>query len=175
MRKIQLGAGGEKVPGWENYDIEVDMRKRLPFEDNSIDFIMTEHAVEHITQHEAYQFFEECMRVLKFGGVFRITIPDIKKVYMNCDDHYRGFVKAYLHKEVTTKIAVEQLIFNFGHRSFWTADLLMATLSIVGFKIEATDYNRSRIPELNGIEQHWKPIGIAAAVMESISVEATKP
>ena len=174
MRKIHLGAGGEKIVGWENYDIEVDMRKRLPFEDNSIDFIMTEHAVEHLYQHDVYKFFVECMRVLKSGGVLRVVIPDIKRTYENCDEYYKGFVKAYLKTEVTKRIAVEQLIFNFGHLSFWTADSLITTLTIVGFQTKIETYNKSSIPELNGIEQHWKPIGMTAAIIESTVVEATK-
>ena len=59
MKKIQFGSGGKDcfIDGWENYDIDIDIRKPLPFENNSVDFVMAEHLIEHVTQHDAYLFF----------------------------------------------------------------------------------------------------------------------
>lgn len=174
MRKIQLGAGGHNLPGWENYDMDCDITKPLPFSENSIDFIMLEHVIEHVTQHQGYRFFEECMRVLKPGGVVRVVFPDIKRAFDRCDERYREFVKRYLGGTVTNKIAIEQLIFNFGHVSIYTVELMMAILTMIGFQARYSEYNKSTIPELNNIESHWKAIGWEAAFLESSVVEGTK-
>ena len=75
--KVNLGCGKNKLEGWENYDSEVDLGKKLPFDDDSIEYIFAEHVVEHLSTHEAYDFFDECFRTLKPSGVVRIVVPSI--------------------------------------------------------------------------------------------------
>lgn len=174
MRKVQLGSGSRRLRGWENHDKDIDIRKRLPYKDESVDRIMLEHLIEHVTQHEAYSFLNECMRVLKVGGAVRVIFPDVKRIHENCDDTYREFVKKHQHIEATTKIAVEQIIFNFNHLSFWTIDSMETAMKIVGFQTRTAEYNKSDDPELNGIDGHWKSIGWDAAYMESSVVEGLK-
>lgn len=196
MRKIQFGSGGKNcyIDGWENYDIDVDIRNPLPFEDNGVDFILAEHLIEHVTQHDAYLFFLECKRILKSGGTARIIVPDIKRIYRSCDKEYREFVewwwpgeekwynpryweykeKNLTKEKLTNGVIAEQMIFNFAHISFWTEDLLVTVLNIAGFKTTIEKYGKSSILELNGVDRHGIAIGMAATIMESAVVEATK-
>lgn len=196
MRKIQFGSGGKNchIDGWENYDIDVDIRNPLPFEDNSVDFIMAEHLVEHVTQHDAYLFFLECKRILKLGGTARIIVPDIKRIYENADEEYYGFVrwwwpgeiqwynrrywdykeKYYTKENLTNAVIAEQMIFNFAHISFWTPEILVLSLTMAGFKVQIKEYGKSDIVELNDVDKHGVAIGMAATIMESTIVEATK-
>ena len=44
---------------------------RLPFPDNSIEFVYTEHMFEHILPMQCAAFLKEAYRVLKPGGVIR--------------------------------------------------------------------------------------------------------
>jgi predicted SAM-dependent methyltransferase len=135
---------------------------------------MAEHLIEHVTQHEAYRFLCECHRMLIPGGIVRIVFPDVKRILVNCDDSYRVFVKKHHKVEATTKNAVEQIIFNFQHQSFWTVDSMETTMRIAGFDTRVAEYNKSENPELNGIDSHWRSIGWDAAYMESSVVEGTK-
>jgi len=48
----------------------------LPFRDNVFVFVFSEHFFEHIFMDEAYELFVECKRVMKPGGVMRISVPD---------------------------------------------------------------------------------------------------
>lgn len=68
--------------GWETVDIVdadyiCDFRSEpLPFTDNSIDIINSSHVIEHLPLESALHFYNECYRVLKPGGIFRISTPD---------------------------------------------------------------------------------------------------
>jgi len=79
--KLNIGSGKVKLSGWVNIDIEpgadlvIDVRKRLPFEDCSVDFIYGEHVLEHFTFEEGEKVFREFFRCLKDGGVLRIAMP----------------------------------------------------------------------------------------------------
>jgi len=56
--------------------IHHDVRKPLPFENESIEEIYTSHLLEHLVYADGCKFLRECMRVLKRGGVLRIVTPD---------------------------------------------------------------------------------------------------
>jgi predicted SAM-dependent methyltransferase len=49
---------------------------RLEFEDNTFDFIFSEHFLEHLFLDEAIELLKECYRILKPNGVVRIVVPD---------------------------------------------------------------------------------------------------
>jgi len=82
-RILNLGGGGNLLPGCLTVDIHpaadcyVDIRKALPFADASVDAIFCEEAIEHIARPEAEACLRECARILKPGGVMRITTPDL--------------------------------------------------------------------------------------------------
>jgi predicted SAM-dependent methyltransferase len=48
----------------------------LPFENNSLDFIFSEHFFEHLFFDEALSLLGECYRILKPWGVIRNRVPD---------------------------------------------------------------------------------------------------
>ncbi|MGB3204746.1 MAG: methyltransferase domain-containing protein [Crinalium sp.] len=49
---------------------------RLPFDDNSLSYIFSEHFFEHLFFDEALSLLQECQRILKPGGVIRTCVPD---------------------------------------------------------------------------------------------------
>ena len=49
---------------------------KLEFEDNTFDFIFSEHFFEHLFLDESVELLEECYRILKPHGVIRIVVPD---------------------------------------------------------------------------------------------------
>jgi SAM-dependent methyltransferase len=56
----------------------LDIRKKLPFPNESIAIIYTSHVLEHLTKVQFLFFIEESYRVLKIGGILRIALPDLK-------------------------------------------------------------------------------------------------
>lgn len=66
-----------------NPDIIIhDVRKTLPFPDNSMNAIYSSHLLEHLHLENAKALLKECYRVLKPNGVLRIVVPDLKDIVL---------------------------------------------------------------------------------------------
>jgi predicted SAM-dependent methyltransferase len=87
--KLHLGCGTIYKDGWVNIDnnsdnnikkldLNWDLRYKLPFPDNSVDFIYNEHFLEHLTPNEGGKALRDFLRVLKWGGVMRIAMPSLE-------------------------------------------------------------------------------------------------
>jgi predicted SAM-dependent methyltransferase len=98
--RLNLGSGFHPKPGWINVDLvdelsdlQLDLREPLPFADNSVAQIYTEHFFEHLSftspadslareieapgsPSDALTFLRECLRVLAPGGTIDIGVPD---------------------------------------------------------------------------------------------------
>ncbi|MFV9631580.1 MAG: class I SAM-dependent methyltransferase [Methanosarcinales archaeon] len=55
-----------------------DVSKKLPFDNESIDYIYSSHLIEHLNKEVGEKLLQECFRVLKKGGLFRLIIPDLE-------------------------------------------------------------------------------------------------
>jgi len=55
-----------------------NLKKGIPFANNSIDVVYHSHVFEHISKQHAEKFQKEIFRVLKVGGIKRIVIPDME-------------------------------------------------------------------------------------------------
>ena len=72
----------------------VDIRKKLPLSDESVDYIYCSHVLEHLEKWETRNILKECMRVLRRDGVLRVVLPDLKKMvklYSSADIFCREF------------------------------------------------------------------------------------
>lgn len=78
--RLNIGAGQSRIPGFINVDISkradisLDLSTdALPFDDNSIDLIVSYHTLEHV---DDYLFaLGEIHRVLKHGAPFLVGLP----------------------------------------------------------------------------------------------------
>lgn len=100
MKKLHLGCGSVIHPGWDNLDIApppggivCDLRKPLPYGANSVDFIFHEHFIEHLDRDQGVRLLKECYRVLKPGGVMRISTPDLLLI---AQDYLDNFLSRYV-------------------------------------------------------------------------------
>jgi len=82
MKKIDIGCGRNKQKGFigidkfpdKGVDFVIDIEKeRLPFEDNSVDFVIADSVLEHLISIEF--LLSEVWRVLKKDGQFKIIVP----------------------------------------------------------------------------------------------------
>ncbi len=79
--KLNLGCGNNKIEGYINCDISkevnpdkiVNLEKKLPFKDNSIEEIICYHTLEHIKNF--IPLMEEIYRILKNDGIIHIKVP----------------------------------------------------------------------------------------------------
>ena len=64
-----------------------NLKKGIPFENNSIDVVYHSHVFEHIPKQHAEKFQKEVIRVLKPGGIQRIVIPDMEILCLELIKH----------------------------------------------------------------------------------------
>jgi predicted SAM-dependent methyltransferase len=84
MTKLHIGCGKDIKHGYENIDlhegpIKMSMES-LKYPSNSVDEILSNHALEHIEHIKTEIVLKEWYRVLKPNGILKFTIPDTKEV-----------------------------------------------------------------------------------------------
>ena len=109
--RLDIGCGKTKMDGWEGIDsIDFgqkhvhDVRKGLPFADNSVSEVRSSHFVEHLTGQERIAFFNELWRVMKDGATAQIVTPNWSHACAYGDPTHQWppmsqWYPLYLHKE----------------------------------------------------------------------------
>ena len=96
--------GSEQYAKIQNEFVELNLIEmpKFPFEDNSIELIYTSHTIEHITDESVINFIKESQRILKKGGVLRITCPDsnllLNSVKFKVKDFWNWRMEWFLNK-----------------------------------------------------------------------------
>lgn len=190
MTKIQFGHGGHILEGWLNLEQhQTDITKPLAFKNDSVDFILIEHVLEHVTPQQGYKFLLEAHRILKPNAVIRVIVPDIIKVGRLApkSESYMAMLREGIKTwwpaanwktptdNPTAKDAIESLIFCHGHQAIYTEELLLVLVACAGFNVKTCEYGHSEHPELNGVDSHWKYMGLENCILESCVVEGAKP
>lgn len=86
--KLHLGCGRRHIPGFVHIDAvdyphvdHVATIDNLSFiQDSSVDLIYNCHVLEHFKRRDVERVLREWHRVLKPGGVLRISVPDFAKL-----------------------------------------------------------------------------------------------
>lgn len=172
--KIQLGCGSNHLSGWENHDIDIDLNKPLPFPDDHADFMFLEHVCEHLKIDRCYALFLELKRVLKKGGIVRITVPSVVRIHKLEDKAYREFIKHRGWGNGETGCGVQAITNCHGHELWFCTEVLEAVLQSIGFRTIPFEICESIRPQLQNVESHHHAIGWHANWVDSISVEAEK-
>lgn len=60
--------------------IHYDITKPLPLESNTFDAVNAYHVFEHLSLKDGGHFAAEVKRILKPGGIFRISTPDLERI-----------------------------------------------------------------------------------------------
>ena len=175
---LNIGCGSRPRPGWVNLDaargdqidIVWDLRRGLPFRDQSCTAIFGEHVIEHIPKDGAEFLLRECHRVLQPGGVVRLSTPDAGK-----------FLRAYVNdKEFlndprfpdpadTPMDRVNMMMREFGQH-LWVYDIELISLLVkkAGFgSTVAQTFGKSTRPRMQGID-------LEERAFESLYVEGIK-
>lgn len=138
---LQIGSGLNPLSDFENVDfyfthrgqarhVGHDIRRPLPYADNSFEGAFSEHTLEHMYPADALHLIAEVARVLKPGGVFRCSVPDLGKyVRFYCGE---GDTEAFGMFRSGCE-AFWNLTQNHLHRSVWDADMLRQQMLDHGF------------------------------------------
>jgi predicted SAM-dependent methyltransferase len=146
--KLDLGCGSLNRPGFYGIDInpiadlQWDIRNGLPFPNNSVSEIRSDHFFEHLDMIEVIKVFQECYRILLKGGILDFTVP-----------HFDPFLEAYIKGDLEFLIdkiydiptgqeeiystcfdRISWLLLRSGeHRTIFDKKSLLAKLNLAGF------------------------------------------
>jgi len=194
-RKLQIGAGLNELKGWLNttlypFDdgmVFMDGTTRFPISDNTIDYIFSEHVIEHIEFEQGMFMLNEAFRVLKSGGRIRIATPDLAKIiaiYSNPEGNaQQQYIKWIMDTfrpnvgEYNPAHVINQSFHGWRHYFIYDQPTLIKAFEDAGF-VDIKQYapNHSDDEHLTDIEQHGQYINSEDAMLyETMVFEARKP
>jgi predicted SAM-dependent methyltransferase len=156
--KLNFGCGQTNYTDWVNIDsffakhidLTLDLRRKIPFKNNSVDFCYSEHFFEHLYPEEGIKHLNEVNRVLKTGGIYRMVVPaGIRFVekYLQKDDAF--FRLAFPWEERPMDVIYNILNWHGEHRNIFDLDQLHFLAKKAGFsRVKECGANQSQIPEL---------------------------
>ncbi len=159
--KLKLNIGSFTVMfhhGWINMDIapltdfaskhqykfiQYDAKTRMPFEDNSVDYIVCSHLLEHLNQSDGFNFLVECNRVMKSGGVARFIVPDAEtliNLYKDKKLSVFNEINEGCERAVFESGKLWSLLFE-GHSIAYDFEGIKSIGEAAGFKVEKQKFN----------------------------------
>ncbi len=160
---VHLGCGYRPKQDWINVDqargpeVQVvwDLRRGLPFADESCAAIFSEHFIEHVTKEDAANLLSECQRALQPGGVLRISTPDAE-LFLRA---YAGDRQFLAHPGFTQPVDTPVDRVNYMMREYgqhlWSYDeeLLRLMFERAGFtQVIRQRFGVSAHPRMNNID-----------------------
>jgi predicted SAM-dependent methyltransferase len=176
--RVNIGCGPNALPGWinldaargEQIDVVWDLRRGLPFADESCAAVFGEHVIEHVPRGDAEKLLRECRRALKEGGVLRLSTPDAG-LYLRSYAGDGQFLRhpAFTEHAETPMDRVNQMMREYGqHLWCYDAESLLLLLRKIGFsRAVEQKFGESLDPSMRGIDSEGR-------AFESLYVEAVK-
>ncbi len=199
MIKLHLGCGRNILNGWVNTDSKkslerceyLDVTKKFPYKDNSVDYIFSEHMIEHISLQDGKFMLEESFRILKNGGKIRISTPDLKFFIELYNDNKTDLQKKYIdytvnHPAYDVSTGIDTYVINnfvraWGHVFIYDEKVLKDLLELVGFtKVKSYLINESEDENLKNLENSSDSTNVKYGLtpeilqLETFTLEASK-
>lgn len=157
-------------------DICCDITRGLPFTDDYVGGIYSEHCIEHISFDAALFVFQEFYRIMRPGAYARIIVPDFE-IYVDQYDLFRktgALSMPYASDDVradgiySPAMSVNRIFRSHGHQFIYDFPTMEAMLNHVGFiNIAKTRFGCSTDQTLI--------LDARSRAIESLYVEAQKP
>ena len=177
LRRLNWGCGSSPGGGWINSDIKegpgidisCDILEGLPLDTDSIDYIASIHTLPELSYPQIEPALVELRRVLRPGGVLRLSLPDLDKAiraYTDGDTDY-WLVPDEDVRSIGGKMIVQLTWYGYS-KSMYTFDFIEELLYRAGYtrvvkcEFQETASDHAGITELDNRER------------ESLFVEAYK-
>ncbi|MBP8304043.1 MAG: methyltransferase domain-containing protein [Phycisphaerae bacterium] len=133
---VHLGCGDVAIPGFINVDIRAaphvhyihDVTDLSIFSEGYADLIYACHVLEHVRHTAVKHTLWEWRRVLKPGGILRLSVPDFDKIvliYESCDKDLESILRPLMGGQNYSSNA---------HHAVFNEAYLIKRLQEVGFK-----------------------------------------
>ena len=180
VRKLHLGCGAKYIPGFYHVDIvagphidrsgQVDDLAFLP--DGMVELIYACHVLEHFGRYEVGAVLREWHRVLRAGGVLRLSVPDfaaVVKMYASegLGDGMSGLVGLVSGGQRTP--------YDY-HKMIFDEPLLTTLLRRVGFAaVQPWDWRHTEHAHIDDYSQAYLPhLDKERGQLMSLNLEAVK-
>jgi SAM-dependent methyltransferase len=177
IKRLNWGCGPNSMDGWINsdqkagpgIDLSGDIRDGLPLESDSLDYIVSIHALEEVPYPDLLLVLRELRRVLKPNGTLRLSLPDLDKgiqAYLRQDRDY-FLIPDDEVSSVGGKLIVQLLWYGYS-RTLFTYDFIEELLHKAGFRyVRQCCYRETSSPYAEIVELDNRE-------RESLFVESTK-
>jgi predicted SAM-dependent methyltransferase len=165
--RINVGSSSRHIEGWISVDIlrdpegrclRMDATQPWPFGSESAAAIASEHVIEHIDPAAVPAFIAEAYRVLRPGGVLRLSTPNLRGIteaYLAEDPEILAAHRAHGYTARTHADLLNNYLHGFGHVHVYDAESLRLLLTAAGFSdVREAAFGHSEHPGLRGIDQH---------------------
>lgn len=124
-----------------------DLAYGIPLQDASADFVFTSHFLEHLFPQDAAFILKEAHRVLKPGGLIRVSVPDLKyAVSLYAAGEKRKMLDNYFFVDNMSSFLAR-------HKYMYDFELLSELLGKAGFKnVSQKTFKSGNVPDLEQLD-----------------------
>ena len=111
--RLNIGSGGKKLEGYVNVDAEPMTEPdvvcnighdRWPFDDDSVDEVVAEHILEHLTTPELFHCMKEMYRVCRNEATVGLRLPHPRHdIFLSDPTHQRPIMPGTMLMADSTK------------------------------------------------------------------------
>lgn len=177
MKKLHVGCGRVYIPGFIHIDLmdyaHIDYKRSVDdlgiFEDGSVDLIYACHVLEHFKRTDIGKVLKEWSRVLKPGGVLRVSVPGFEElvaIYQKYND---------LSLILGPLVGGQTYLYNFHYMTFDFKSISML-LKEAGFSsVKRYDWRATEHANIDDYSQAYIPhMDKENGMPVSLNVEAVK-
>ena len=175
MNRLDFGCAFEKHEGWLGFDLNDhgqehvgDVLDGLPFPDYHFDMITAHHSLQMIRFDDLQRGLGELRRVLKVGGVLRISVPDAELAVNRFSASWDQFPISDEIERTKPGRFLRYLLWHGDARSAFTFESLTDPLNRAGFQ----NVRRGQFKET--FSPHPEIVDLDTREGESLFVEAIK-
>jgi SAM-dependent methyltransferase len=154
VRRLHWGCNDKTPAGWINSDIKerpgidlsCDILDGLPLDDESIDYITSQHALQELKIPDQEKALRELRRVLKPKGVLRLCLPDLDLAITAYQSGRRDYFKVEDWGTLSGNFICHILWYSYNHTLF-TYDFAEELLHKAGFQdVRRVEYRQTASP-----------------------------
>ena len=176
--KLHLGCGKRYIPGFVHIDAidyphvdHVATIDNLSFiGDDSVDLIYNCHVLEHFKRRDVTKGLSEWKRVLKPGGILRMSVPD----FASLCEVYQRYGK--LELIIGALFGRQDYLYNI-HYNVFDFPTLSRVLQEVGFEnVRRYDWRKTEHADVDDYSQAYVPhMDKEQGIQISLNIECAKP
>jgi len=176
--KLHLGCGKRFIPGFVHIDAvdfphvdhvaAIDNLSFIP--DSSVELIYNCHVLEHFKRRDVERVLAEWMRVLKPGGILRISVPDFEAL---CVVYQR---EKKLDLVVGALFGRQDYLYNIHYNVFDYTSLARDLMAVGFVNIHKYDWRSTEHAGIDDYSQAYIPhMDKENGLLVSLNVESMKP